>query len=462
MAYNAVSTTKNAVAALRYGEHEKSAIVGGVDCPPDTETAIKLFKADRLMWGKDSGIQAHILIQSFEGRECSPQEANEIGQELARRVAPGHRAMVYTHQEAQGGNVHNHIVICAVNHENGKKIDGHGLLYKSRAESNEICKEHGLSVIQEKKAKLRYTMAEQGIIDKGGKSWKNDIRAAVEDGLATCRSLDEFKDYLWNEYGIGIRERGSKQTASGLQWTFYKSHGGKEVKVRAARLGEFYTRENVLACMNMNANKALDAAESRQAYVCASLKDAAQIAGGEQKLFKAIADSEAWKKSIRGRSKIEKDKAKKHLKSMIKSGGKATVIVASEGGKLAASVIKVTASVLKNTLGAIPILGAPIKLASSAAEGAAEAAKNGVGRVEDAMVRKDEQRQRQRLQEQSQRKPEPEPEEKEKESGSAGSGSAPQMKNVDPLDELLRYTDYSMLSEMEKEEVRVKQVLSEV
>ena len=49
MAYNAVSTTKNAIAALRYGEHEQSVIRGGVDCPEDTETAIKLFKADRIM-----------------------------------------------------------------------------------------------------------------------------------------------------------------------------------------------------------------------------------------------------------------------------------------------------------------------------------------------------------------------------------------------------------------------------
>ena len=461
MAYNAVSTTKNAVAALRYGEHEKSAIVGGVDCPPDTETAIKLFKADRLMWGKDSGIQAHILIQSFEGRECSPQEANEIGQELARRVAPGHRAMVYTHQEAQGGNVHNHIVICAVNHENGKKIDGHGLLYKSRAESNEICKEHGLSVIQEKKAKLRYTMAEQGIIDKGGKSWKNDIRAAVEDGLATCRSLDEFKDYLWNEYGIGIRERGSKQTASGLQWTFYKSHGGKEVKVRGAKLGSEYTADHVLDTLGMG-REPQQQEKGRVAYVCASFGDAAKVVGGEDQLVRAITDSGAWKKSMRGRSKGEKDKAKKQLRNMIKNGGKATVIVSCEAGKVAAAIVKAPADLLKNTIGNIPLIGTPIKIAASAVSGGAEAVKSTAGRVQDTLSRENAQNEHQRLQEQSQRKPEPEPEEKEKESGSAGSGSAPQMKNVDPLDELLAYTDYKWLSAMEKDEVRARQARSEV
>ena len=55
MAYVKVSRSSNATAALRYGEHEKGVIRGGVDCPEDTETARRLFTADRIMWNKDSG-----------------------------------------------------------------------------------------------------------------------------------------------------------------------------------------------------------------------------------------------------------------------------------------------------------------------------------------------------------------------------------------------------------------------
>ena len=458
MAYNAVSTTKNAVAALRYGEHEKSAIVSGVDCPPDTETAIKLFKADRLMWGKDSGLQAHILIQSFEGQECSPEKANELGQELARRVAPGHRAMVYTHRESKGGNVHNHIVICAVSYKDGRKLDGHGLLYKSRNESNEICKEHGLSVIQEKKAKLRYTMAEQGIIDKGGKSWKNDIRAAVEDGLASCRSIAEFKERLEGQ-GITIHERGSSRTESGKQWTYCTQHGGKEVKVRAAKLGNYYTADNVAEMLGREPQQQ-EQGRGRVAYVCASFGDAATLAGGEDGLFKAIVSSDAWKKSMRGRSKVEKDKAKKQLRDMIKGGGKAAVVISAEGGKLAASVIKVTASVLKNTLGAIPIVGAPIKLASSAAEGAAEAAKNGLNRVEDTLTQKTAQNERQRTRTQQDQQQREEPSNEKEDEAKAGAAS--QMRDTDSLSEVLKYTDYKWLSVFDREEVQRKKLMQSV
>lgn len=280
MAYNAVSTTKNAIAALRYGEHEKSRIVGGVDCPADTETACRLFKADRIMWNKDSGLQAHILIQSFDGRECSPEEANKIGQELARRTCPGHRAMVYTHQESEGGNVHNHIVVCAVNHENGRKLDGHGLLYKSRNASNEICMEHGLSVIQKKKAELRYTMAEQAIIDKGGSSWKNEIREAVEAGKAKCSSLDDFQAYL-KEQGITIHERGSKQTDSGKQWTYYTQYEGKEVRVRAAKLGEAYSRDSVVRALSREKVSALEKVQEIQQGGRAALDKANALINGK-------------------------------------------------------------------------------------------------------------------------------------------------------------------------------------
>lgn len=261
MAYNAVSTTKNAIAALRYGEHEQSVIRGGVDCPPDTENACRLFAADRIMWNKDSGIQAHILIQSFDGHECSPEEANKIGQELAQRTCPGHRAMVYTHQESKGGNIHNHIVVCAVNHENGRKLDGHGLLYKSRNDSNEICKEHGLSIITERKAELRYTMAEQAIVDKGGRSWKDNIRDVVDEGKKNCRSLDEFAQHL-KSHGITIHERGSKKEQGGKSWTYYTEHEGKEVRVRAAKLGEDYSRESVAKAVSRERVSALDKANN--------------------------------------------------------------------------------------------------------------------------------------------------------------------------------------------------------
>lgn len=290
MAYVKVSRSSNATAALRYGEHEKGVIRGGVDCPEDTETARRLFTADRIMWNKDSGVQAHVIIQSFDGRECSPEEANKIGQELARAVAPGHRAMVYTHQESQGGNTHNHIVICAVNQENGKKLDDHGFLWRARQQSNELTKERGLSVIHERTAALRYTQAERGLIDKGVQPWKDEIREVIDHAKQECRNVEDFKAYL-QRHGIEINERGSRTEKGGKSWTYKHPDGGK---VRGAKLGEEYTRSAVTESLSMEKSHetALEQVEQLQDDSSSTLEKALQMADKagekEQEKFAAL------------------------------------------------------------------------------------------------------------------------------------------------------------------------------
>lgn len=211
--------------------------------------------------------------------------------------------MVYTHQEAQGGNIHNHIVISSVNHENGKKLDGHGLLYKTRHESNELCKEHGLSIIKERKAELRYTLAEQNMIDKGKQSWKNDIREVVEQAKAKCRSLEEFKDHL-HEYGITINERKSSQRKSGKQWTYCTQHDGKEVKVRAAKLGEAYSLESVDKALKLEKVSALEEVQQLQNAGKSTLDKANAIINGKVKT----------EQERQRAAELEKQKAAEHSK----------------------------------------------------------------------------------------------------------------------------------------------------
>ena len=234
---------------MRYGDHEKSVLRGGVDCPADTEKAIKYFASDRLKWHKEKGVQAHVIIQSFRGKECSPEEANKIGCELARRLAPGHRAIVYTHSE--GDNIHNHIIISAVNQYNGTKLNGHGMLYKARAKSNEITDEHGLSKINidkntglsaDKHISFRYTLQEREINKKGKEiPWKDEIRCIIDEAIEYAKNEEDFRKYLAkNDIHISERVRQKDNTKS---WTFI--HKNKK-KVRGSTLGDDYTRDIIL------------------------------------------------------------------------------------------------------------------------------------------------------------------------------------------------------------------------
>ena len=162
MAYCKVAASRACNAALSYGEkrqgQERDGVVkSGVNC--DIDNAKTEMRSVRESWQKNTGVQAHVLIQSFKGNEISPEQANEAGQELALKIAPDHQAAVFTHVDADGGNVHNHIVINSVNPENGKKLESHNLLKNTRTASDEICKERGLSIIRERSAELRYTQS---------------------------------------------------------------------------------------------------------------------------------------------------------------------------------------------------------------------------------------------------------------------------------------------------------------
>lgn len=138
-------TTKIANKLLSYAE-KRAQERSGVDCSP--EYAKSQFTATRELWGKTGGIQAHHIIQSFKPGEVTQELANPIGQDLAREIAKGYEAVIYTHTDKE--HIYNHIVINAVSYEDGRKYHAHGTeeLYKIREVSDRLCLERGLSIVQ--------------------------------------------------------------------------------------------------------------------------------------------------------------------------------------------------------------------------------------------------------------------------------------------------------------------------
>lgn len=280
MAYVKVGSHSSATACLTYGEYKdkelrEGVVVGGVDCRPSA--AKEEFKAVRFLWNKENGVQAHTVIQSFDD-DITMDKANEIGQEVAKRLAPGHQAVVFTHNDGEGGKIHNHIVINSVNRENGGKLQSHGLLYRARQVSNDISKELGLNIIRERTAELRYTQAERALAGKGIQPWKDEIREVIDHAKKLCRSVDDFKDYL-QQHGITINERNSKQEKGGKSWTYYHPDGGK---VRGSKLGNEYTRDEVIDSLSNEREMEQDTA----------LEQVQEAGGGGIVLDKALALAE--------------------------------------------------------------------------------------------------------------------------------------------------------------------------
>lgn len=205
----------------------------GVNCPP--QYAKSQFKATRELWGKTDGIQAHHVIQSFKPGEITPSEANAIGKELAKEIAKGHEAVVYTH--ADKAHIHNHIVINSVSFKDGKKYQSTKKnLYNIREASDRLCQERELSVVREKTADVRYTLAEKSLVEKGQFSWKDEIREKVNHVKETAKSYEELKQDLLENHGIEIKERGKHTTYI---------HHETGLKVRGNKLGEAYEKETI-------------------------------------------------------------------------------------------------------------------------------------------------------------------------------------------------------------------------
>ena len=239
MATTKISSTKSTSRAINYAEkraEEKSAL----NC--DIDYAKSSFKATREMYGKTDGNEGHVVIQSFKPNEVTPEQCNQLGLELAEKIAPNHQVAVYTHNDTD--HVHNHIVINSIDLETGKKFNNNKkALHDIRQANDEICISHNLS-IPDRQAQIRYTQAEQNIIDKSDNdkaSWKNQVRMAIEETKEQSTDFDDFKKRLETK-GVEVARVTNK--------TITYLHIEENKKVRGNKLGEDYEKGAIVNAIN--------------------------------------------------------------------------------------------------------------------------------------------------------------------------------------------------------------------
>ena len=165
--------------------------------------------------GKDDVIAYH-LRQSFVPGEITPQEANRLGQELARRFTHGeHAFIVATHTDKK--HIHNHIVFHSVNLDCDRKFRDFRRSGKAlRRLSDTICIENGYSIIENPK---QHGKAYNKWLGDRAKPRNRDVlRAMIDDALAQKpSSLDDLLSMLRSagcevKRGKQISLRGPEQT----------------------------------------------------------------------------------------------------------------------------------------------------------------------------------------------------------------------------------------------------------
>lgn len=166
--------------------------VSNVDC--QMETAYADFEMVRKLAGKTGGILAHQVVQSYKKGEVSPEVAHEISCRLAEKMFSGFQYTVCTHIDRE--HIHSHILLNSVNMETGKKYCSNlKSLSILRKESNILCREYGLSVIDEDSG-LRALDKETYELATKGKSWKVAVASTLDKALVSCKNKKDFLAFL--------------------------------------------------------------------------------------------------------------------------------------------------------------------------------------------------------------------------------------------------------------------------
>ena len=173
-----------------FDKQTKRNLIGGVNC--DGANSFREFMATKKIYGKDNGFFFYHYAQSFSPKEkITPEQAHEIALEFAEKAWSGHEVLVTTHCDRE--HIHSHFVINSVGYESGMKLrQSPSTLKQLRKLSDEICKAHGLSVLQPYQGGRNSMSSREYRARLRGNSWKEKLAKDIDTAMSYSGSKDEF------------------------------------------------------------------------------------------------------------------------------------------------------------------------------------------------------------------------------------------------------------------------------
>ena len=219
---------------------KKAAFVSAKNLFEDEDYA-KQFEETAKRFGKgekfDERKYYHFKLSCARKDNVTPRRAHDFAEEVAEVFFKNYECVIATHTDTE--TVHSHIIVNAVDPITGKKLQfGKAEYAAMKDEVNRIGKEHGYTETDfRKRSKNSRTPIEKKIILKGGTSWKEELREVIAEGIKNSKTPEAFKEYLDKCYGVKI-------TRDGKDYSYL--HPEKQKPVRGAKLGENYTKTEVI------------------------------------------------------------------------------------------------------------------------------------------------------------------------------------------------------------------------
>ncbi|ESE31351.1 relaxase/mobilization nuclease domain protein [Eubacterium brachy ATCC 33089] len=205
------------------------------------ENAHKEFEITKKQFGSRTKTLAHHLIQSFVPEEVSFEEAHQVGIELCEKILEGkYEYVLATHIDKD--HIHNHIIFNSIDVDEGKVYHSYyGSYMNIRNQSDRLCKEHNLSVIDVETQKEINEIKRRKFVnwydwneDKKGKSYKSRLQFDMDRVIQKAINWEHFLKIM-EQYGYEIK--------FGKHIAFKQKN--QQRFTRAKTIGTNYTEEKI-------------------------------------------------------------------------------------------------------------------------------------------------------------------------------------------------------------------------
>ena len=190
------------------------------------------------------------IIQSFAPGEVTPERALLIGQELCKALFNDeYQYVLAVHCDHE--HIHNHIIVNNVNFYTGKTFEtehNQGKIpdrawSKLRTISDELCRKHGLSIIENpelSKGKSHWEWE----LDKQNLSWKEQLKRAIDEVIKVS---EDFEDFLAKcaDFGILVDYNPDHKIDLKFMLAEQKERNPRAKFTRAKTLGYFYESQQI-------------------------------------------------------------------------------------------------------------------------------------------------------------------------------------------------------------------------
>jgi len=224
---------------------EQQFFVEGINCNPST--ARDQFITVKQNFAQTDGIQAYHGYMSFKEQDITPELAQQVGMEFAKRMW-GKRFQVVVTCHLNTHHLHCHFVINSVSFVDGKRlVDNEKRWYYFRHVADEVCKKYGLHFNPNPKFE-RPTNYYFDKLEKAGMPNRYQlIRDAINHAIEHSKSVAEV-GYALRDMGYGYDFNPRRK-----YWTVKPP--GYTKSIRLNRVGDDYTREAILRRLQENRSR---------------------------------------------------------------------------------------------------------------------------------------------------------------------------------------------------------------